>query len=90
MSSLLAEAPHLSTALAVQNTQAIEIGRDDIKNLLTRKPMAGLEMMTMVEKHMRATNALMRKRATRNPVEEIELVGSDVANGLSGQNRRDV
>jgi uncharacterized membrane protein len=36
--------------------------------------MAGLEMMTMVEKHIRASNALMRKRATRNPVEEIEEI----------------
>lgn len=74
MSSLLAEASHLSTAVAVEDTQAIEIGRADIKNFLTKKPIAGLEMMTMVEKHMRATNALMRKRATRNPIEEIEEI----------------
>jgi len=49
MSSLLAETPHLSTAVAIEDTQAIEIDRNDLKILLTKKPMAGLNMMTMVE-----------------------------------------
>src|ERR1043166_4253779 len=46
MSSLLAQANHLTTAVAVEDTCAIEIDRHDIQTLLERKPLAGLDMMT--------------------------------------------
>jgi len=72
MSSLLAGANHLTTAVAVDETQAIEIGREDIAALLQKKPLAGLDMMTMIEKQLRATHELMRTRVSRNPNAEIE------------------
>lgn len=72
MSSLLASADHLSTAVAVEDTCAIEIDRHDISTLLQKKPLAGLDMMTMIEKQLRATHELMRTRVTRNPNTEIE------------------
>jgi CRP/FNR family transcriptional regulator, cyclic AMP receptor protein len=72
MSSLLARADHLTTAVAVEDTQAIQIDREDIAALLQRKPMAGLDMMTMIEKQLRATHELMRTRVSRNPNTEIE------------------
>jgi CRP/FNR family transcriptional regulator, cyclic AMP receptor protein len=72
ISALLAEASHQSTAVAIDDTQVIEIDRNDIKILLTKNPMAGLDMMTMMEKHLRTVNALMRTRVTRNPNEVIE------------------
>jgi uncharacterized membrane protein len=72
MSSLLASAPHLTTAVAVEPTCAIELDRNDITVLLQKKPMAGLDMMTMIEKQLRATHELMRTRVSRNPNVEIE------------------
>ena len=86
MSSLLAETPHLSTAVAIEDTQAIEIDRNDLKILLTKKPMAGLNMMTMVEKHMRTTNALMRTLVTRNPnevIDDTESFGEKAADAVA-------
>jgi uncharacterized membrane protein len=72
MSSLLAESDHLTTAVAVEDTCAIEIDRHDLVTLLQKKPLAGLDMLTMAEKHLRATHELMRIRVSRNPNEEIE------------------
>src|SRR5207244_9111678 len=42
-----------------------------IAALLQRKPMAGLDMLTMVGKQFRAAQELVRMRAVRNPNEEI-------------------
>ncbi len=86
MSSLMAGENHLTTAAAVEDTTAIEIDRNDIEALLTRKPMAGLDMMTIVEKHLRATHELMRTRVARNPNEEIddrETFGQKMADGVA-------
>lgn len=74
MSSLLAGADHLTTAVAEEDTQAIEIDRSDIAALLQKKPLAGLDMMTMIEKQLRATHELMRVRVSRNPNDAIEAV----------------
>ncbi len=86
MSSMLAEAEHLTTAIAVQDTSAIEIDRADILTLLQRKPHAGLDMMTMIEKQLRATHELMRTRVSRNPnmeIEETETVGDRMADAVA-------
>src|SRR5437773_735366 len=71
LSSMLAESPHLTTAVALDDTSVIEIDRNDIAALLQRKPMAGLDMLTMVGKQFRAAQELVRVRAVRNPNEEI-------------------
>ena len=82
MSSLLAGDVHLTTAVAVEETCAIEIDRHDISILLQQKPLAGLDMMTMIEKQLRATHELMRTRVSRNPnteIEEAETLGDRLA-----------
>jgi uncharacterized membrane protein len=86
MSALLAEAPHMTTAVAVEDTDAIEIDRGDITTLLQRKPLAGLDIMTMIEKQLRATHELMRTRVVRNPneeYEESETVGEKMADAVA-------
>ena len=86
MSSLLAEATHLTSAIAIEDTDAIEIDRGDIQVLLTKKPLAGLDIMTMIEKQLRTTQELMRMRVTRNPNEEIddsETLGERMADGVA-------
>jgi uncharacterized membrane protein len=72
MSSLMAGENHQTTAIAAEDTTAIEIDRNDIVALLKAKPMAGLDMMTIVEKQLRTTHELMGKRVSRNLNEEIE------------------
>lgn len=86
MSSLLANAEHLTTATAVEDTCAIEIDRGDITTLLQKKPLAGLDMMTMIEKQLRATHELMRTRVSRNPNEEYaeaESLGNRLADAVA-------
>jgi CRP/FNR family cyclic AMP-dependent transcriptional regulator len=82
MSSLLAGADHLTTAVAIEDTCAIEIDREDICVLLQNKPLAGLDMMTMIESQLRATHELMRTRVSHNPnteIEEAETLGEKLA-----------
>ena len=71
LSSMLSMSLHQSTALALEETAAIEIDRNDIAGLLQRKPMAGLDMLTMVGRQFRAAQGLVRTRAGRNPNEVI-------------------
>src|SRR5436190_2591608 len=72
LSSMLSTAPHQTTARTVEATAAIEIDRNDIATLVQRKPMAGLDMLTMVGRQFRAAQDLVRARAGRNPNEVIE------------------
>ena len=86
MSSLLAGEEHQTTAIAMEDTTAIEIDRHDIIALLKAKPLAGLDMMTIVEKQLRTVHELMRTRVTRNVNEEIEeqeTFGEKVADGVA-------
>jgi uncharacterized membrane protein len=86
MSSLLASTEHLTTAMAAEETCLIEIDRTDISTLLQKKPLAGLDMMTMIEKQLRTAHELMRLRATRNPnveIEEAETLGDRMADGVA-------
>jgi uncharacterized membrane protein len=82
MSSLLAGENHQTTAIAMEDTVAIEIDRHDITALLNAKPQAGLDMLTIVEKHLRAAHELMRTRVARNPnveIDEKETLGERMA-----------
>jgi uncharacterized membrane protein len=72
LASMLSMAPHQTTAVALDETSAIEIDRNDIAALLQRKPLAGLDMLTMVGRQFRAAQNLVRARAGRNPNEVIE------------------
>lgn len=86
MSSLLAEENHLTTAIAVEDTTAIELDRSDIVALVTSKPLAGLDMMTIVEKHLREAHNLMRTRVARNlneEMEEQETLGEKAADAVA-------
>ena len=72
LASMLAAVPHTTMAVALEDTSAIEIERTDIGALLQRKPMAGLDILTMVSRHFHAAQGLVRMRAARNPNEVIE------------------
>jgi uncharacterized membrane protein len=71
LASMLSDSPHRTTALALEETSTIEIERSDLAALMQRKPMAGLDMLTMVGRQFHAAQDLVRARAARNPNEVI-------------------
>jgi CRP/FNR family transcriptional regulator, cyclic AMP receptor protein len=70
--SMLEQTPHQTTATALDDTSCIEVSRDDIATLLQRKPMAGMDMLTILGKQFHSAQQLVRLRATRNANEVIE------------------
>ena len=70
--SMLEQTPHQTTAIALQETVCLEVDRDDIAVLLQRKPMAGMDMLTVLGRQFHASQHLVRVRASRNPNEIIE------------------
>jgi CRP/FNR family cyclic AMP-dependent transcriptional regulator len=70
--SMLEETPHQTNAVAVEETVCLEVGRDDIAVLLQRKPMAGMDMLTVLGRQFHASQQLVRIRAQRNSNQVIE------------------
>jgi uncharacterized membrane protein len=70
--SMLEQTEHHTTAVATEETVCLEVGRDDIAALLARKPMAGMDMLTVQARQIHAAHRLVNTRAHRNPNEIIE------------------
>lgn len=72
LASMLEETPHQTTAVVVEPAVCIEIDRHDLEMLLRSKPHAGLDLMTVLGRHVHAAHNLVRTRAMRNVNEIIE------------------
>ena len=70
--SMLEQTPHQTNAVALEETTCLEVDRDDIAELLQQKPLAGMDMLTVLGKQFHASHQLVRVRASRNPNEVIE------------------
>jgi len=70
--SMLEQSAHQTTAIALEDTVCLEVGRDDIAELLTSRPMAGLDMLTVQARQIHSTQKLVQSRASRNPNEVID------------------
>ncbi len=70
--SMLDQTPHQSNAMAMEETTCLEVDRDDIATLIQRKPMAGLDMLTVLGRQFHASQRLIQLRANRNANEMIE------------------
>ena len=84
--SMLEDTPHQTTALAMEETVCLEVSRDDIAVLLQRKPMAGMDMLTVVSRQFHASQQLVRVRASRNSndvIEEEMSFGDRVADSVA-------
>src|SRR5712692_7698902 len=84
--SMLEETPHQTNALAIEETVCLEISRDDIAVLLQRKPMAGMDMLTVLGRQFHASQQLVRVRASRNSndvIEEEMSFGDRVADSVA-------
>ena len=82
--SMLQQTEHQTTAMAMEEVVCMEIGRDDIEALLKRRPMAGMDMLTVQARQFHSSQKLIRSRANRNPnevIEEQETFGERIADG---------
>jgi CRP/FNR family cyclic AMP-dependent transcriptional regulator len=70
--SMLDRTAHQTDAIALEEATCLEVDREDIAILLQRKPMAGMDMLTVLGKQFHASQQLVRIRASRNPNEMIE------------------
>jgi CRP/FNR family transcriptional regulator, cyclic AMP receptor protein len=84
--SMLEETPHQTEATAVDEAFCIEVDRNDIEILLRRKPMAGMDMLSVLGRQFHASQQLVRVRANRNPnelIEERATLGERVADRVA-------
>jgi CRP/FNR family transcriptional regulator, cyclic AMP receptor protein len=84
--SMLDQTPHQTSALAMEETTCIEISRDDIATLLQRKPLAGMDMLTVLGHQFHASQQLVRVRANRNAndvIEEEYTFGERIADSVA-------
>jgi uncharacterized membrane protein len=85
--SMMDDSAHATTAVAVEPTTCVVIDRYDLTQLVTRKPLAGLDMMTVLAREIHSTQRIVRGRASRNPNEvfdESETVGGRIADRVAG------
>jgi uncharacterized membrane protein len=84
--SMLQQTPHETGAMAVEETVCVEVDRDDIFELIQRKPHAGMDMLSVLGRQYHAAHQLVRLRSTRNPNEVIEkeaTFGDRIADGVA-------
>jgi len=84
--SMLDGTPHQTNAVALEETVCLEVSRDDIAVLLQQKPMAGMDMLTVVSRQFHASQQLVRVRASRNSndvIEEEMSFGDRVADSVA-------
>jgi len=85
--SMLEQTPHQTNAIAMEETVCVEVDRNDIAVLLQRKPLAGMDMLTVLGRQFHASQQLVRLRAMRNPNEVIEreaTFGEQIADIVAG------
>jgi CRP/FNR family cyclic AMP-dependent transcriptional regulator len=70
--SMLDGTAHQTEAVALEETECLEVSRDNIEELLKRKPHAGMDMLTVLGRQYHNSQQLVRARSVRNPEEVIE------------------
>jgi CRP/FNR family cyclic AMP-dependent transcriptional regulator len=84
--SMLDQTTHQTNAIAIEESECLEVSRDDIVVLLTRKPMAGMDLVTSLSRQLHASQGLVRGRAARNPndlIEKEETTGERIADSVA-------
>src|SRR5256885_1345342 len=84
--SMLEQTPHQTDATALEESECIEVDREDIAVLLQRKPHAGMDMLAVLGRQFHGAQQLVRLRSTRNPNEVIEkeaTLGERIADSVA-------
>ena len=80
--SMLENTTHQTTAITTEATTCLEVDRNDIEALLEKKPLAGLDMMTVLARDIHSAQDVIRNRAMRNAnelIDEQETFGERIA-----------
>ncbi|MGI4830330.1 MAG: DUF1003 domain-containing protein [Janthinobacterium lividum] len=86
IASMLEGTGHRTSAVATEDATCVELDRNDISVLLSKKPMAGLDMMTGLARQFHAAQDIIRLRSNRNPneiIEEKETRGEKIADKVA-------
>jgi CRP/FNR family cyclic AMP-dependent transcriptional regulator len=84
--SMLQQTPHETGAIAVEETVCVEVDRDDIFELIQRKPHAGMDMLSVLGRQYHAAHQLVRVRSMRNineVIEEESTFGERIADSVA-------
>jgi CRP/FNR family transcriptional regulator, cyclic AMP receptor protein len=84
--SMLEQTPHQTSATALDESECIEVDREDIAVLLQRKPHAGMDMLAVLGRQFHGAQQLVRIRANRNANEMIEkeaTLGERIADSVA-------
>jgi uncharacterized membrane protein len=84
--SMLEQTPHQTGATALEESECIEVDREDIAVLLQRKPHAGMDMLSVLGRQFHGAQQLVRLRASRNAnvmIEQEATFGERVADSVA-------
>jgi uncharacterized membrane protein len=84
--SMLEQTSHQTGAAALEDTVCVEVDLSDIATLLQRKPLAAMDMFTVLGRQFHASQQLVRVRSARNPNEVIEqkaTLGEHIADSVA-------
>ena len=70
--SLLDATPHQTSAVALGDVTCLEIDRDDLRQLLHKKPDSGMDMLAVLGRQFHNAQRLVQLRSIRNPNDVIE------------------
>jgi uncharacterized membrane protein len=71
--SLLDGGPRTANAIVIDDAEVLELDRDGLLHLVRKHPHAGIDMLTVMGRRLRATDELLRTHVTRNVnIEEEE------------------
>ena len=84
--SMLEATPHQTTAIATETTTCLEIDRNDLSALLEKKPLAGLDMLTVLARDIHIAQGVIRGRAIRSAnelIDQQETFGERIADHVA-------
>ena len=84
--SMLEQTNHQTEAMATEQSQCVEVDRNDILVLIQRKPHAAMDMLSVLGRQFHAAQQLIRIRALRHPneiIEEHATVGEHIADSVA-------
>ena len=70
--ALLDRGPRTATAIAISDTELLELDRDDLLLLFQRSPAAALRLLAAMGRMTRKADELLKSRVSRNVNEEVE------------------